>query len=131
MKPETEIKIYLSYTFKNGEREEDLQRFLDSHGLKDFEYRKPKKGNQVIDSPAITMDTRCVDDVTPEFLSAYSKKVDLLNSLAETYDGYFVLHIIIDIYKKLSPQLGFDREFLSFLSTLKNFADIDIVQHIH
>ena len=130
MKPKTEIKIYLGYTFKNNEQVEDIQRFLESHGLKDFKYRKPKMGHQVVDSPIITMDTRCVDDVTAEFLRIYSKKVDLLNSLAETYDGYFVLHIIIDIYKKLSPQLGFDREFLSFLSTLKNFADIDIVQHI-
>ena len=131
MKPETEIKIYLNYTFKNGEREEDIQRFLESHGLKDFEYRKPKNGNQVIDSPAITMDTRCVDDVTPEFLSVYSKKVDLLNSLAEAYDGYFVLHIIIDIYKKLSPQLGFNKEFLSFLLNLKNFSYIGIDEYIN
>ncbi|HIR23433.1 MAG TPA: hypothetical protein IAB32_06590 [Candidatus Scatosoma pullicola] len=64
MKPKTEIKIYLGYTFKNNEQEEDIQRFLESHGLKDFKYRKPKMGHQVVDSPIITMDTRCVDDVT-------------------------------------------------------------------
>ena len=131
MKPETEIKIHLSYTFKNGEREEDLQRFLESHGLKDFKYRKPKMGHQVVDSPIITMDTRCVDDVTAEFLRIYSKKVDLLNSLAETYDGYFVLSIVIVINKKPSPQLGFNKEFLSFLLNLKNFSNIDIDEYIN
>ena len=131
MKPKTEIKIYLSYTFKNNEREEDIKRFLESHGLKDFKYQRLQMGDQVVDSPVITMDTRRVDDVTAEFLRIYSKKVDLLNSLAEAYDGDFVLMIVVVINKKLSPQLGFNREFLSFLSTLKNFADIDIVQHIH
>ena len=131
MKPKTEIKIYLGYTFKNNEQVEDLQRFLESHGLKDFKYRKPKMGHQVVDSPIITMDTRCVDDVTAEFLRIYSKKVDLLNSLAETYDGYFVLSIVIVINKKPSPQLGFNKEFLSFLLNLKNFLNIDIDEYIN
>ena len=131
MKPKTEIKIYLGYTFKNNEQVEDIQRFLESHGLKDFKYRKPKMGHQVVDSPIITMDTRCVDDVTPEFLSVYSKKVDLLNLLAETYEGYFVLSIVIVINKKPSPQLGFNKEFLSFLLNLKNFSNIDIDEYIN
>ena len=88
-------------------------------------------GHQVVDSPIITMDTRCVDDVTAEFLRIYSKKVDLLNSLAETYDGYFVLSIVIVINKKPSPQLGFNKEFLSFLLNLKNFLNIDIDEYIN
>lgn len=131
MKPETEIQIYISYTFKNNEQEEDIKRFLESHGLQDFEYQKLKMGDQIVKSPMITKYTRCVDDVTAEFYNIYSKKVDLLNSLAERYDGYFVLTIIIDINKKLSPQLGFDREFLSFLLKLKNFTDIVIDEYIN
>ena len=131
MKPKTEIKIYLGYTFKNNEQEEDIQRFLESHGLNDFKYYKAKVGYQMVNSPTITMDTRRVDDVTAEFLRIYSKKVDLLNSLAETYDGYFVLSIVIVINKKPSPQLGFNKEFLSFLLNLKNFLNIDIDEYIN
>lgn len=131
MKPKTEIKIYLSYTFKNNEREEDIKRFLESHGLKDFKYQRLQMGDQVVDSPVITMDTRRVDDVTAEFLRIYSKKVDLLNSLAGTYDGDFTLCIVIVINKKLSPQLGFNKEFLSFLLNLKNFLNIDIDEYIN
>ena len=88
-------------------------------------------GDQVVDSPVITMDTRRVDDVTAEFLRIYSKKVDLLNSLAGTYDGDFTLCIVIVINKKLSPQLGFNKEFLSFLLNLKNFLNIDIDEYIN
>ena len=117
MKPKTEIKIYLSYTFKNNEREEDIKRFLESHGLKDFKYQRLQMGDQVVDSPVITMDTRRVDDVTAEFLRIYSKKVDLLNSLAEAYDGDFALIFDVDMYKKQSPQLRINREFLNFLFT--------------
>lgn len=131
MKPKTEIKIYLGYTFKNNEQEEDIQRFLESHGLNDFKYYKAKVGYQMVNSPTITMDTRRVDDVTAEFLRIYSKKADLLNSLAEAYDGYFVLSIVIVINKKLSPQLGFNKEFLSFLLNLKNFSNIDIDEYIN
>lgn len=131
MKPETEIEIYISYTFKNNEQEEDIKRFLESHGLQDFKYQKLKMGDQIVKSPIITMYTRCVDDVTAEFYNIYSKKVDLLNSLAERYDGYFVVPIVIIINKKLSPQLGFNREFLSFLLKLKNFTDIDIDEYIN
>ncbi len=131
MKPKTEIKIYLGYTFKNNEQEEDIQRFLESHGLNDFKYYKAKVGYQMVNSPTITMDTRRVDDVTAEFLRIYSKKVDLLNSLAGTYDGDFTLCIVIVINKKLSPQLGFNKEFLSFLLNLKNFLNIDIDEYIN
>lgn len=131
MKPKTEIKIYLNYTFKNNEQEEDIQRFLESHGLKDFKYYKAKVGYQMVNSPTITMDTRRVDDVTAEFLRIYSKKADLLNSLAEAYDGDFVLMIVVVINKKLSPQLGFNKEFLSFLLNLKNFLSIGIDEYIN
>ena len=131
MKPEIEIKIYISYTFKNNEQEEDVKRFLESHELQDFKYHKTKVGRQEVESPIITMYTRCVDDVTAEFYNIYSKKVELLNSLAERYDGYFVVPIVIIINKKLSPQLGFNREFLSFLLKLKNFTDIDIDEYIN
>lgn len=131
MKPETEIQIYINYTFKNNEQEEDIKRFLESHGLQDFKYYKAKVGRQDVDSPIITKYTRCVDDVTAEFYNIYSKKVDLLNSLAERYDGYFVVPIVIKINKKLSPQLGFNREFLSFLLKLKNFTDIVIDEYIN
>lgn len=131
MKPKTEIKIYLSYTFKNNEREEDIKRFLESHGLNDFKYQRLQMGDQVVDSPVITMDTRRVDDVTAEFLRIYSKKADLLNSLAGTYDGDFTLCIVIVINKKPSPQLGFNKEFLSFLLNLKNFSNIDIDEYIN
>ena len=131
MKSETEIQMYLSYTFKNNEQEEYIKRFIESHGLKNFKYHKTKIGYQMVESPIIAMSTRCVDDVTEEFLSVYSQKVDLLNALAEKFDGYFVLSIVIAINKKLSPQLGFNREFLSFLLNLKNFTDIDIDQYIN
>ena len=131
MKPETEIKIYIGYTFKNNEQEEDIKQFLESHGLQDFKYYKTKVGRQVVDSPMITKYTRCVDDVTAEFFNIYSKKVDLLNSLAERYDGYFVVPIVIIINKKLSPQLGFNRDFLNFLLRLKNFTDIVIDEYIN
>lgn len=131
MKKETEIKIYLSYTFKNIEQEEDINRFLECHDLKDFKYHKTKIGHQVVESPSIVMFTRCVDDLTSEFLNIYSKKIDLLNSLAETFDGFFVLSIVLELYKKLAPQLGFNKSFLNFLLSLKNFTDIDIDQYIY
>lgn len=131
MKSKTEIRTHLVYTFKNNEQEEDIKRFLGSHGLEDFKYWKPKMGNQEAISPAIIMETRCAEDVMSEFLSIYSQKVDLLNSLAEAYDGDFALIFDVDMYKKQSPQLRINREFLNFLFTLKNFSGIAIDECIY
>lgn len=88
-------------------------------------------GNQEAISPAVIMETRCAEDVILEFLSIYSRKVDLLNPFAEAYDGDFALIFDVDMYKKQSPQLRINREFLNFLFTLKNFSDIDIDECIY